>query len=108
MALQYHYKKGTFVYLYKFIWFGVIKKIFLFGLCLFFLFVETISVFVFPCSLILLFILFYAVFCKVLVVFYSSRKNHVFERAVLLSSPYINKYGVGQNSFAIRRFFQLN
>jgi hypothetical protein len=75
---------------------------------MFFLFTEIASVFIFPCSLVLMYIFGYAIFCKLLVIFYSNRKNHVFERAVLLSSPYINKYGLGQSSFAIRRFFQLN
>jgi hypothetical protein len=59
--------------------------------------------------LVLLYILGYVIFCRVSVFFYSfGLKNRVFERGVLLSSPYINKYGLGSNSVAIRRFFQLN
>lgn len=77
--------------------------------CLAFLFTEVASAFLFPCSLILLYVLGYAIFCKLVVFAYSlTYKNNVFERGVILSSPYINKYGLGQNSFAIRRFFQLN
>lgn len=108
MWVNYHYKKRTAVYLYKFFWYNVIKKILFLGFCAGFLVTEVVFVFLFPCFLVLFYILSYVVIARSLVFIYANRTNRVFERGVLLSSPRINKYGLGKNSFAIRRFFQLN
>ncbi len=86
----------------------MVKKILFLGFCVAFLFTEVIFAFFFPCSLVLLYILWYVIFGNLLVFIYSNCTNRVFERGVLLSSPFTNKYGLGTSSFAIRRFFQLN